>query len=71
MLPKEKKQMAFLGNLFWRPSAYMLTPKDPFVFSTSVQKIGFELRENLFKWRVSFNKNKPQEIELKIPRDIL
>ncbi len=71
LLPKENKQMAFLGNLFWRPSAYMLTPKDPFVFSTSVQKIGFELRENLFKWRVSFNKNKPQEIELKIPRDIL
>ncbi len=71
MLPNDKKQTAFLNNLFWRSSAYVLTPTTPPTFLTSIQQWKTDLREGFAKWKASFKKDKPQEIELEIPRDIL
>ena len=71
VLPKENKQTAFLNNLFWRPSALVLSPRPPLVFSTSVQELKIELREKFSAWKISFKKDKPQESELEIPRDII
>jgi hypothetical protein len=71
MLPNENKQMAFLHNMSWRPSAYVVTPKTLPVFSESAQQLKTDLREKFANWKTSFKKDKPQAIELEIPRDIL
>ena len=71
LLPGEKQQMAFLHNLSWRPSAYILTPKAMPSFSTAVQQLKSDFRENLAKWKLWNKKNKPQGTEIEIPRDIL
>lgn len=71
ILPNENKQMTFLNNLFWKPSALALTPQSPLVFSTLVQKLKTDLSEKFSAWKIFNKKEKPQEIELEIPRDIL
>jgi membrane protease YdiL (CAAX protease family) len=71
LLPSENKHMAFLNNLFWRPGALTLTPHPPIVFSLSVQELKTELRERFINWKISSKSDKPQEIELEIPRDLL
>jgi membrane protease YdiL (CAAX protease family) len=70
ILPNENKHMAFLHNLFWRPTVYVLTPAAPLVFFTTVQELKTNLRQKIAKWKASFKKDKPQEIELEIPRKI-
>ena len=69
LLPGERKQMAFLHNLSWHPSAYILTPREKPEFSKFVQEIKSALRERWLAWR-SRKKNE-EENELEIPRDIL
>jgi hypothetical protein len=71
ILPNENKHMAFLHNMFWRPSAYVLTPKTPPAFPASMQQLKTNLREKLVNWKTSLKKDKSQESELEIPRDIL
>ena len=71
LLPGEKKQMAFLHNLYWRPGTYILNPKATPAFSTAVQQLKSDFWENITKWRAWNKKEKPQEIEIEIPRDIL
>ncbi len=71
LLPNENKQMAFLHNMSWRPSAYVVTPKTLPIFSESAQQMKADLREKFANWKISFKKDKPQAIELEIPRDIL
>jgi len=71
ILPDENKHMAFLRNMFWRPSAYVLTPKSLPVFPASMQQLKTDLHEKLVNWKTSLKKDKPQENELEIPRDIL
>ena len=71
LLPKEHKQMAFLNNLFWRPSAYALAPKSTPVFSSAVQELKTELREEFANWKAASKKDSSQKNELEIPRDIL
>lgn len=71
LLPGEKKQMAFLHNLYWRSGTYILNPKATPAFSTAVQQLKSDFWENITKWRAWNKKEKPQEIEIEIPRDIL
>jgi len=63
--------MAFLHNMFWRPSAYVLTPQARPVFRASIQQLKTNLREKFTNWKTSLKKDKPQKCELEIPRDIL
>jgi len=63
--------MAFLHNMSWRPSAYVVTPNAPLVFPAYMQQLKTDLREKFAGWQTSLKKDKPQEIELEIPRDIL
>lgn len=70
LLPNERKQMAFLHNLSWQPSVYMLTPNEKPEFSASVQKLKSDLRERWLAWK-SRKQNEQEEHELEIPRDIL
>jgi hypothetical protein len=39
ILPNENKHMAFLHNLFWRPTVYVLTPAAPLVFFHNCSRI--------------------------------
>jgi membrane protease YdiL (CAAX protease family) len=70
ILPQENGHMAFLHNMFWRPSAYVLTPETPPIFSASALQLKIKLHEKLINWRTFFKNNKSQENELEIPRDI-
>lgn len=71
IFPDENKHMAFLHNMFWRPSAYVLTPQARPVFHASIQQLKTNLREKFTNWKTSLKKDKPQKCELEIPRDIL
>ncbi len=66
ILPRENKNMAFLHNMSWRPSAYVLTPNSLPAFPAYLQqlKTGFAI------WRTSAKNDRSHENELDIPRDI-
>lgn len=69
LLPNERKQMAFLHNLSWQPSAYVLTPKEKPEFESFVQEFKLEIGKQWTRW---VKKKKEQEDpELEIPRNLL